>query len=145
MLLDLVTPWVTESNGAARVAIVEGDAVGAVSHLTYDEMAIGPLEPAEAIQRIAWAAASGGAHGRRRGAAFGRFMAFYTVATLGGLEWPVGPDDVAATAARLEWSRWDGRGTREGVDPQARRRGPDEGWAAAVHASDLLQEEDEEG
>jgi hypothetical protein len=145
VLLDLVVPWVTESNGAAQAAVVEGDALGAASHLTYDAMAIGPLEPAEAIQRIAWAAASGGAHGRRRGAAFGRFMAFYTVAILGGLSWPAAPDDIAAAAARLNWYRWDEGEPEKGWILRLAVEDADERWAAAIGASDLLQEEDGEG
>ena len=143
LLLDLVSPWVAESNGAARAVVVDGDALGAASQLTYGSLSMGPLEPAEALQRIAWAAASGGAHGRRRGAAYGRFMAFYTVATLGDLGWPAAPDDIAATAARLRWFRWDEGHEEKGWTLRLAVE-DDRGWAAAIGATDLLEEEEED-
>lgn len=145
LLLDLVTPWVAESNGAARAAIVEGDAVGAVSTLTFGSLSIGPLEAAEALQRIAWTAASGGAHGRRRGAAYGRFMAFYTVATLGDLGWPAAPGAVGETAARLRWYRWDEGQKEKGWALRLAVEDEDGGWAAAIGATDLVAEEDDSG
>jgi hypothetical protein len=142
LLLDLVTPWVSESNGAARAAVVDGDAVGAASGLTFGSLLMGSLEPAEALQRIAWAAASGGAHGRRRGAAYGRFMAFYLVAMLGDLGWPAPPDAVGETAARLRWYRWDEGQVEKGWILRLAVE-DDQGWAAAISATDLLEEEDE--
>lgn len=143
LLLDLVTPWVAESNGAARVAIVEGDAKDAASGLTYGSLMMGELEVAEALQRIAWAAASGGAHGRRRGAAYGRFMAFYTVSVLGDLGWPAPVDAVGETAARLRWFRWDEGRPEEGWVLRLAVEHPDDGWAAAIGATDILDEENE--
>ncbi|HZB78726.1 MAG TPA: DUF6183 family protein, partial [Actinomycetota bacterium] len=80
--LDVVEPWTTESNGAAAAAVVEGDAASAAAVLGYGRIVMGPLEPEEAVQRVAWAAASGGAHGRRRGGAFGRLTAWYLGAQL---------------------------------------------------------------
>ena len=74
-LLDLVQPWTVESNGAARAVVVDGDAFGAASALVFDTLRIGVLAPDEAFRLIAWAAASGGAHGKRRGAALGRSLA----------------------------------------------------------------------
>ena len=142
LLLDLVTPWISESNGAARVSIVEGDAVGAASHLTYGSLLVGELDPAEALQRIGWAAASGGAHGRRRGAAYGRFMAFYVVASLGDLGWPADPDAVRETAGRLRWFRWDEGDPEKGWVLRLAVEDPEDGWAAAIGATDLLEEED---
>ncbi len=142
LLLDLVTPWVAESNGAARVAIVEGDAPGAVSHLTYDSFRLGELEPAEAMRLIAWAAASGGAHGRRRGAAYGRFMAFYVVAVLGDLEWPAPLEALGDAVGRLRWFRWDEGQQEEGWALRLAVEHPDDGWAAAIGATDVVGEEE---
>ena len=140
-LLDVVTPWVAESNGAARVAIVEGTAAAAASALTFGPLSIGELEPAEALQRIAWAAASGGAHGRRRGAAFGRFMAYYVVSVLGGLGWPVEAAAVGEAARGLGWFRWDEGRSEEGWILRIAVEHPEDGWAAAISATDLLGDE----
>jgi hypothetical protein len=104
---------------------------------------MGPLQADEAIHRIAWAAASGGAHGRRRGAAFGRFTAFYVIATLGGLGWPASPEEVGATAARLRWYRWDESARLEGWVLRFAAEDPEAGWSAALGATDLKVEDTE--
>src|SRR5919106_1743570 len=52
----------TASYVAAQAVVVEGDAVAAASAVAGDDLRIAPLEPDEALQRIAWAAAGGGAH-----------------------------------------------------------------------------------
>ena len=69
---QLVEPWTASSNGHAEVVAVEGDAAGGAARA---RRAVGPagaaLTPAAAVAWLAWAGASGGAHGRRRGAAAG--------------------------------------------------------------------------
>jgi hypothetical protein len=142
-LLDLVTPWTTESNGAARAVVVEGDAVEAVSALSLDTARIGPLRDDEALQRIAWTAASGGAHGRRRGAAVGRSMAWYLVALLGDIGWPAAPSAVKAALDRLDWFYWDEGVPEEGWMLRLAIADRANGWAAALAATDLLEEEEE--
>lgn len=139
--LDLVTPWTTESNGAARACVVEGDAVDAASALTLDALRIGRLRGDEALQRIAWAAASGGAHGRRRGAAVGRSMAWYLVALLGDVGWPATPESVRGALEHLEWSYWDEDAAEEGWVLRLAVADPANGWAAAIAATDLLEDE----
>ena len=143
-LLDLVHPWTNESNGAARAVVVEGDAVSAASQLTFGSLRVGGLEPAEALQRMAWGAASGGAHGKRRGAALGRFMAWHTAALLGDVPWPAEPDRLAAALGQLRWYRWDEGQVEEGWILRLAVEDPDNGWAAAIGATDLLEEGDEE-
>jgi hypothetical protein len=139
-LLDLVAPWTSESNGAARAVAVEGDAIGAASQLTLDTLRVGELTPGEALQRMAWAAASGGARGRRRGAALGRFLAWYTAALLSGWEWPVDPARLEASLARLRFYRWDEGAPEEGWVLRLAIEDPNDGWGAAVAATDLLEE-----
>ncbi|MGH2731026.1 MAG: hypothetical protein ACRDJI_10525 [Actinomycetota bacterium] len=141
-LLDLVQPWISESNGAAQVVVVEGGAAAAAAALTYGPLRMGSLEPAEAVQAMAWAAASGGAHGRRRGAALGRFAAWYTAALLSGLEWPVDPDDLGRELEHLAWHRWDEGEPEEGWVLRLAIEHAD-GWAAAIGASDVLEEANE--
>jgi hypothetical protein len=139
-LLDLVAPWISESNGAARAVVVDGDACAAASNLTLETLRLGRLTLDEAIQRMAWAAASGGAHGRRRGAALGRFMAWYTAALLTAWSWPVAPEDLGSALGRLRWFRWDEGSTEEGWALRLAVEDPSDGWAAALGASDVLEE-----
>ena len=138
-LLDLVTPWTAESNGAARAVVVEGDAAGAAAALAFTSLRIGELDRAEALQRMAWAAASGGAHGRRRGAAYGRFAAWYTTAVLGGYDWPVTSAQLAEE--HLHWYRWDEGSPEDGWVMRLAVEDRADGWAAAVAATDIAEEE----
>jgi hypothetical protein len=141
-LLDLVQPWTAESNGAARVGIVEGPAASAIATVTLREVVWGPLTPQEALQRVAWTAASGGAHGRRRGAALGRSMAWYLATLLADLSWPVDPDELGREVARLRWYRFEEveDEQKEGWFARLAVEDPDNGWAAALNASDILQD-----
>lgn len=139
-LLELVQPWTSESNGAARAVFVEGDAVGAASHLALDRLLIGALQPEEAVQRLAWAAASGGAHGRRRGAAFGRFLTWYTCALLADLAWPPSADELGRAIGDLNWYRFDEGEPEEGWVLRIAVEDPQHGWSGALAATDLLTE-----
>jgi hypothetical protein len=135
-LLDLVQPWTTESNGAARACVVDGTAEAAASALTFQDLRMGPLTVAEGLRCLAWAAASGGAHGRRRGAALGRFLAHYVGALAAGVEWPAAPDDLGFALARLRWYRWDEGAEEEGWVLRVAVEHPADGWAAALAATD---------
>lgn len=138
-LLELVAPWVAESNGAARAVVVEGGAPGAIAHLA-PLARCGPLEPAEALAALAWAAASGGAHGRRRGAAFGRWLALSTVAALADLPWPCAPDELGRALEGLRWYRWDEGEPEQGWVLRVAVADPEHGWAAALGATDLAED-----
>ncbi len=139
-LTELVHPWIAESNGAARAVVVEGDAVAAIAHLTLDRVHLGPLSADEALQRFAWAAASGGAHGRRRGAALGRFLAWYTAALVAGASWPVDAAELPELLPSVRWYRWDEGAPEQGWALRAAVENSEEGWAAAIGATDLLAE-----
>ncbi len=143
-LLDLVAPWTAESNGAARALVVEGDAAAAASAIALGPVLIGPLTPDEAIQRMAWAAASGGTHGRRRGAAFGRLMAWYVSTVLADLRWPPEPDELGREIQRLSWWRWDEDVSERGWVFRLAVSNPSAGWTAAIGATDVLNELDEQ-
>ena len=140
VLLDLVAPWTTESNGAARAVVVDGDAAAAASAIALGSVMIGPLAPDEAIQRMAWAAASGGAHGRRRGAALGRLMAWYVAVLASDLRWPPIPDHLERAIKRLRWWRWDEDVAENGWVLRLAISDPSGGWAAAIGATDVLNE-----
>lgn len=107
-LLDVVRTWAEESNGIVDAVAVDGDeraAVGALGELTA---AFAVLDAPAALEHLGWAGASGGAAGPRRGAATGRFAAWWAVAALCGRtdEWPLDPNDVGAEADRLVWYAW---------------------------------------
>jgi len=85
-LRDLVRGWTASSEGRARVTSVEGDAGAALAALDVAEAGLARLEPAEAIALLAWAGASGGHHGRRRGAAAGRDLAWAAAGALAGFD-----------------------------------------------------------
>ncbi len=140
VLLDLVQPWTAESNGAARAIVAAGGAPAAAAALVGPgaQLRLGELEPIEALQRMAWAAASGGAHGRRRGAAFGRFMAWYVAALLAGLDWPPSPDALGDAMAELRWFRWDEGAAEEGWVLRLAVEDRAASWAAAIAATDVL-------
>ncbi len=111
-LLSLVMPWVEESTGRAEVAAVSGDLADALGSLGVPRAAAAPIGPAEAMAWMAWAAASGGTHGRRRGMAAGRFGAWWAAAAVTDLEWPPDPNELGRRLASLDWHVWtDGTST----------------------------------
>lgn len=74
-LRDLVTPWLSSSEGSCVTVSVVGSAHQAIAALRRGPISAAELEPAQALRLMAWTAASGGAQGRRRGAAAGRAIA----------------------------------------------------------------------
>lgn len=124
-LRDLARAWTVTSTGASAAAAVEGTAAGALALLGVSEARVAEVDAATVLSVMAWTAASGGAHGRRRGAAVGRADAWWALASLGGLadEWPVAPDELGDVAADLRWYVWD-----EGA--------PTTGWALRLAVED---------
>ena len=92
---QLIEPWFTSSNGHVEIVAVEGSAAAAVAALGVASGALAQIAPSQAMAWLAWAGASGGAHGRRRGAAIGRFGAWWTVAAVADLDqWPPDPGEI---------------------------------------------------
>jgi len=99
-LEDVVDPWATQSGGEVRVravvgtvddalhAVLDGSDAGAVRH--------GSVDVATLLALLAHAGASGGVHGRRRGGAAGRSLAWWVARCLTGLDGPepVDPDEL---------------------------------------------------
>jgi hypothetical protein len=83
------------------------------------------VSPAHAMAVMAGAAASGGAHGRRRGMAFGRFSAWWAAAAVAGRldDWPFRPDELGQAVTDLRWYRWE-------IDP------PSGGWSLRLAVED---------
>jgi hypothetical protein len=137
-LTDLVGAWTAESNGRAEAVAVHGNAVAAVRAIGAPSARLARVEPAEAMALMAWAGASGGAHGRRRGAAPGRFAAWWALAALGGLldDWPVAPQDTEDVLAALRWYVWDAGEPETGWVLRLAVEDYDEGLAWALAAVD---------
>jgi hypothetical protein len=108
-LRALAASWTVASDGRSEAIAVRGSASNAVGALGARRARVGGIDAAGALAHMAWTAASGGAHGRRRGAATGRFDAWLTAATLVGLDepWPPDPGDMGDAIAALRWYLWD--------------------------------------
>lgn len=147
-LRTAVEPWTAQSEGRVATVAVEGKAAGAIAHLA-PAAAIEPISGQQALAWLQWCGASGGAHGRRRGGAAGRFSAWWTLAALTGLPWPhqAGTDsgfaDALGTALdELEWYRWtpDSGGRHEGWHLHLAVHDPVDGLAWAVAAFDHVDD-----
>jgi resuscitation-promoting factor RpfA len=138
-LTDLVEVWTSESNGTARAVVVGGGPAEAVATLGYGEHRLGRLDAAGALARMAWAAASGGAYGVRRGAALGRFDAWWAAAALAGVNWPADPDELGPALERLAWWCWDDTTASVGWNLRLAVADPQAGWAAGLEASDRTE------
>lgn len=138
-LFDLVQPWITESNGRCETSVVEGGALHAIRALGLTRARAGTLTAEEALRWMAWAGASGGAHGRRRGAAAGRYGAWWTLGTLADLDWPPDPDELgrALEGFRFYWFDDGSPGTGWHLRLAIEDRASGLAWAiAAVDAAD---------
>jgi hypothetical protein len=137
---QLVEPWTTSSNGRADVAAVEGDAAAAVRALGVTRARWAGLDPDAAVAWLAWAGASGGAFGRRRGAAGGRFGALWLLAALGDAldDWPLPMDELGQLAAELRWYWWDAHEPATGWQLQLAVESPPDGLAWAISARDAV-------
>ena len=132
---QLVAPWTESSNGRLTVTEVGGDAPAALGALGIDDARIGALTAHEAMQWLTWAGASGGAHGRRRGNATGRFNAWWTLAALAQLPWPASNDALGEALDTLTWWWWEGDAAPTGWRLQlvVHDQRAQTSWAVAAH------------
>ena len=137
-LLGLTSRWTTESDGRAEAIAVRGSAAGAVGALGVRRARAVEIAAADAMAHMAWAAASGGAHGRRRGMAGGRFDTWWAVVALAGAldDWPLDSDEVGDAAQSLRWFVWDAYEPKTGWWLRLAVEDPDEGLAWAIAATD---------
>jgi hypothetical protein len=126
-LLSVVAHWVEESTGRAEAVTVEGTALTAVRLLGPHRVRCAEIDLRRAMALMAWAGASGGAQGRRRGTPVGRAAAWWALASLLGMddEWPPDPHALGREAGSLRWVEWD-PGERVG------------GWSFYLAAEDPL-------
>jgi hypothetical protein len=132
-LRALVATWLTDSNGRSEAVGVEGSALTAIAALGVTQARVAELTLADAMALMAWAGASGGAEGRRRGMTWGRFLAWECAAELAGVDIE---DDVGSAAAELRWFVWDTGGADTGWSLRLAVEDPEAGCAWALGATD---------
>jgi len=138
-LRELTAGWSTgwEAGMPARVAAVEGGVTQAIAAVCPDADTMAPITAANALALMAWAAASGGSTGRRRGMARGRFDAWWTVAALGGCDddWPLSADEMGEVAASLDWWVFTNQAAPLGWNLRLAVADPVDGLAWAIDAA----------
>ncbi len=137
-LVELVRAWTAGSSGRADAVSVRGDALDAIAALGPATARVASIDASHALALMAWAGASGGGHGRRAGAAAGRFSAWWAAGALTGLldEWPPHPDELGAALANLEFVVWESDRPESGWHLHLAVANPALGRAWAVTAHD---------
>lgn len=137
----LVEAWTSQSNGSAQVAIVEGNLEQAIGALNITNPRTARISAQDALALLAWAGASGGAHGKRRGTATGRSDAWWFLATFTGLadDWPCDTDELGDVVESLDYFVFSHESTPlTGWNLALAIVDLDEGLAVAFHAHDQL-------
>jgi hypothetical protein len=139
---DLVRPWTAHSEGSARVASVRGDAADAIAALGMHDVRGAWVDAGEALTCLGWAGATGGRHGRRRGAAAGRDLAWAAAGALAGFE-PgerLDPEALGDAIAELRWFVWSAPDISTGWVLRLAIEDPVDGIAWALDAVDRGEE-----
>lgn len=135
-LRGLVPGWA----GPVKAVEIDGDgsAAAAIAALGARRFRLTVLTPAEAMAWMGWAGASAGSSGRRRGAAAGRSLAWWTAAILTDLDLDDGihPDELGAAIAEVDWYLWDDGRPATGRMLRLAVVDPEHGLAWALDASD---------
>lgn len=108
-LLDLARVWIEQSSGRGEARAVAGSAPSAIRALGPKRVRLAEIGLDDAMARMTWVGAGGGAYGRRRGSPAGRAGAWWALACALGLnvEWPIGADELGKEGASLRWFAWD--------------------------------------
>jgi hypothetical protein len=132
--------WTAESNGRAEAVCGVGGPAEVLGALGLRRARLIRITPADALVWLAWAGASGGAHGRRRGGAMGRYSTWWLLAAFADLtdEWPVAPARLGDCAESLEWYWFDDGIAPSGWNLNLVAHDETESVSWALHASDSL-------
>ncbi len=141
-LSDLAASWAEQSNGGCQVVIVSGDAAAAAVTLLGGSARLARIELPDALARLAWTAASGGAFGRRAGMAPGRSAAWWVAHAATKMPFPADADRLGEGLSRLRWYLLEGGRGEVGWNLRLSLEDPVSGWAAAIDAWDRLLDED---
>jgi hypothetical protein len=121
-LAGIVKPWIEQSTGRADVVVVDGGVAEALGAIGVPRPSVVRLDLPEALAWLGWAAASGAANGKRRGAASGRFETWWTLAVIADMDFPPDPDDFGEVLSEFIYHWWS-----DGVD---------EGWRLNLAITD---------
>ncbi len=135
----LVEAWTSQSNGSALIAVAEGGLEQALGALNISHPRIARITAQEALAQLAWAGASGGAHGKRKGVATGRSDAWWFLATFTGLaeDWPCDAEELGEVLESLDYFVFThDEAPMAGWNIALVIVDPDEGLAVALHATD---------
>lgn len=136
---SLVDPWLRQSEGALASVAATGTAEDAIASMCPDDaVRLAPIPVSDALAHMQWAAASGGSHGRRRGGAVGRTLAWWTVATILDVvdDWPLSVDELTAWSLELDWYAWEPAGATGGWTIRLAVVDHDRGVSRAMEAVD---------
>lgn len=139
VLLDLVKPWWEDSQGKAEVVTVDGTIEDAIRVLGPHRVRLADVSLQTALEAMAWAGASGGGHGRRRGTPIGRSGAWWVLLELLGYdEVPDDTSGLGAEAADLRWVLWDPGDRVGGWNLHLGIEDPQDGVAWVLSAVDAI-------
>jgi hypothetical protein len=141
----VVSSWLADSNGSANITVVEGSVDYAIQHVHKDVTTVAQITTASALQLMCWAAASGGAHGRRRGIAAGRSTTWLALADTCGLlddgELPSG-EELGRHVNELQWHTWNEADSSDAWNLRLAVHDPVDGISIAINAYDSLESSD---
>ena len=144
-LHQVAAPWGEDSNGGCEVVCVEGTGDAAVRQFGLTKARLASIPAEQALATLQWAASSGGAHGRRRGGAAGRFITWWAAAHVAGFDHFPEPDELGESLAELRWFAWSDMFPVQGWECRIAIEDPDDGLAFAINAFDHFMEADPGG
>lgn len=106
-LHSVVAHWAEQSTGRIDTSVVAGDASHAICALGVRSGTISEISVGDAFGLLGWAGATGAAHAKRRGAAAGRFAAWWAAAALTDTPWPTTADTLGGAGETLQWFTFD--------------------------------------
>lgn len=138
---ELVSPWTSQSNGQVGVSATAGPIDAAIHNVSNNAHNLSRISLSDALRVLCWTAASGGAHGRRRGLAFGRSLTWRLLATTCGLlddgAMPDG-DELGKYIQELQWWTWGDLDHSKGWNLQLAVHDPVDELSVAISATDSL-------
>jgi hypothetical protein len=138
-LMDLVKPWWDDSQGKAEAVTVDGTIEQAIRSLGPHRVRLTEVTTAQAMEAMAWAGASGGGYGKRRGTPTGRASAWWVLLeALGYDEVPEDPSGLGDEATRLRWVLWDPGDRVGGWNLHLGIEDPEDGIAWVLSAVDAI-------